>query len=220
MENFDNLKKQLAELKKGAATVPNFLSLLRILFIPAFMYFFFIGKYKAGVLVVFLSGMTDALDGFIARRFNQISALGKLLDPAADKLTQITLAVALFIHFNRCASGQMRLFSWLFLLFCLKELVMMISSVVLLSMNIVPRAAAIYGKLATLVFYLVMGLLLCFAPSIGAFAKWFTLPDAVIMLLVSLSALLTVIALISYIPDTVIKVRKNRLLKQGETKEE
>ena len=100
-----------------------------------------------------------------------------------------------------------RMFSWVFLLFILKELSMLIGSFVLLSMDIVPQAAEIYGKVATATFYLVMGLLMLFAPSFGAFSKFFTLPHMVIIIFVTLTAVLTIVALLSYIPDTVKRIK-------------
>ena len=75
-------------------TVPNVLSLLRIAILPAFIILYLFSReyqsdamqYTAFALLI-VSGLTDCLDGFIARRFNQASEIGKLLDPIADKLT-------------------------------------------------------------------------------------------------------------------------------------
>ena len=89
----------MKDLFKGCLTVPNLLTLIRILIVPLFAYLFLQGQLLAAVVVLFISGLSDFLDGKIARRFNQISALGKILDPVADKLTQITIAVLLFIKF-------------------------------------------------------------------------------------------------------------------------
>ena len=76
----------MKELFKGCWTVPNLLSVIRILLIPVFAVLFYDGEYLWAVFVLFLSGLSDFLDGKIARRFNQVSALGKVLDPVADKL--------------------------------------------------------------------------------------------------------------------------------------
>ncbi|MBM7623401.1 CDP-diacylglycerol--glycerol-3-phosphate 3-phosphatidyltransferase [Sporohalobacter salinus] len=79
----------------------NRLTLSRILIIPIFLYIFFVQfKYHlliAGV-IFFLSGLTDLFDGYIARTYNQVSNLGKLLDPLADKLTMVTVFTALAIN--------------------------------------------------------------------------------------------------------------------------
>ena len=130
--------------------------------------------------------------------------------------------MTLFIHFNHSEEESLKWFSYLFLLFCLKEALMLIGSFILLGMNIVPRAAEIYGKVATFVFYLVMGALLCFAPGMGAFAEWFELPDMAIVIMVSVSATLTVVAFLSYLPDTVRQIRnkKNAAKENAESENE
>lgn len=82
-------------------TLANYLTVLRLLFLPFFLLFFFLNiKYNyliAGVIFI-LSSLTDLLDGYIARKFDQVSAVGRLLDPLADKLTFITVFVALAIE--------------------------------------------------------------------------------------------------------------------------
>lgn len=219
MSGFQNLKHQFEDMGENALTIPNALSVVRIILIPVFVYLFLIENYKTAVLVVFISGMTDLLDGKIARHFNQISKLGKMLDPAADKLTQMALAVLLFLHFNDSDEETIKAFSYVFLLFCLKEFLMILSSFILLSWDIVPQAAAIYGKVATFTFYIVIGLVLCFAPNFGALHEYFTLPTTVIMVMVSVSAFLTITAFFAYMPDTLkqMRLRKERLAAQAES---
>ena len=83
--------------------IPNLLSLLRILLVPVFVILYLLSSdermdlmyWSFGVLI--LSGVTDSLDGIIARKCNQITDLGKLLDPVADKLTQVAVVLSL-IH--------------------------------------------------------------------------------------------------------------------------
>ena len=76
------------------ATLPNFLTLLRILAVPVFAIAVWYGHMAAACVLFAAAGLTDLLDGFIARRFNQGSPLGAILDPAADKLL-MTAAFAL-----------------------------------------------------------------------------------------------------------------------------
>lgn len=67
--------------------IPNTLTVIRILLLPVVVWRFVVGD-ATGALIAYLAAMlTDALDGIIARKFNQITALGKLLDPLADKLS-------------------------------------------------------------------------------------------------------------------------------------
>lgn len=87
------------KLRNKNLTVPNAMSLFRILVIPFFAYFFLKDNLTAAVIALALSGLSDALDGFVARRFNQITELGKMLDPLADKLTQGTVAVCIAVRY-------------------------------------------------------------------------------------------------------------------------
>ena len=194
-------------LFKGSLTIPNLLTLIRILLIPVFAVLFYRGYLIWAVVVLILSGLSDTLDGKIARRFNQVSELGKNLDTVADKLTQITIAVMLFIQFRNAHSEGLRAFSWVFLLFLIKEGIMVLGGAVMLAKGIRPGAAEITGKAATFVFYIVMLLIVAFGPEIGAFVRnvqdpLFVLPERVLMILVVLSVILTVIALFSYLPET------------------
>lgn len=197
----ESLKNQLGNLKEGALTIPNLLSVIRIILIPVFLVLFLKGHYLAAVIVLGISGLTDTFDGKIARKFNQISNLGKLLDPIADKLTQITLAIAYFFFFHASDDALLRNASWLFWIFVLKEVLMLIGGLILLSHDITPRAAIIYGKVATVAYYVVMILLLLVAPGFGVFHKWFALPSVAIVLLVAVAAVLTLVAFFAYAPD-------------------
>lgn len=199
----------IKNLFKGCLTVPNLLSLIRIILIPIFAVLYYNGHVGWALLMLFLSGVSDFLDGKIARRFNQVSDLGKILDPVADKLTQITIAVMLFIEFHSCQSSVMRAFSWVFLYFLFKEAVMVIGGAVMLAVGLRPGAAEIYGKVATFVFYGVMLVVIAFGPEIGVFREWFMLPEIAMMILVVISAILTTVALISYLPETFRQFRED-----------
>ena len=78
-------------------TIPNLLSLIRILLIPVFVALFFHDEMIWAALILIISGLTDTLDGYIARHFNMITNLGKVLDPIADKLTQAVVAFCLCV---------------------------------------------------------------------------------------------------------------------------
>lgn len=206
----ENLKKQLGNLMEGAMTIPNLLSVIRIILIPVFLVLFLMGSYLAAVIVLGISGLTDLFDGKIARAFNQVSNLGKLLDPIADKLTQITLAIAYFFYFHASDDALLRGASWLFWAFVLKELLMLIGGVLLLTHDITPQAAIMYGKVATVAYYVVMILLLLFSPGFGVFHNWFTLPSVAIIILVLISVVLTIIAFFAYAPDAVRQLRAKK----------
>ncbi len=182
-------------------TIPNFISFVRILLIPVFGILFRQGHLGWALVIVVISGLTDFVDGKIARKFNQISDLGKLLDPLADKLTQITLAILLFLEFNECSDATMKTFSWIFLIFLAKEAIFVVGAIIMLALGMIPSAAEIYGKAATFVFYGVMVVLFLFGPEVGVFSSFFTLPSIACVVLVIISAILTLVAFVSYIPD-------------------
>ncbi len=192
----------MKDLFKGCWTIPNLLSVIRILLIPVFAVLFYREEYGWAILTLVLSGLSDFFDGKIARKFNQISALGKMLDPVADKLTQVTLAVLLFVSFNNAQDATLKAFSWVFLVFIVKEIVMVLGGAVMLACGIRPGAAEIYGKVATFAFYAIMILVIAFGPEVGVFRTVFTLPNILMMILVIISAILTLVAFASYIPGT------------------
>ncbi len=192
----------MKDLFKGCWTIPNLLSVIRIFLIPVFAVLFYNQQYGWAVLTLVLSGLSDFFDGKIARKFNQISALGKMLDPVADKLTQVALAVLLFLSFNKAQDETLKAFSWVFLVFIVKEIVMVAGGAVMLACGIRPGAAEIYGKVATFAFYAIMIIVICFGPEVGVFRAVFTLPNVLMMILVIISAILTLVAFASYLPGT------------------
>lgn len=81
-------------------TIPNILTFFRLALIPVIVWLYaFAGWREWAVLVILVSGFTDILDGFIARKFNMMSDLGKAIDPLADKLTQLAVLACLIIDF-------------------------------------------------------------------------------------------------------------------------
>lgn len=186
-------------LFKGSLTIPNLLTALRIVFIPVFVALYYNDHVYWALLILVFSGLSDTFDGAIARRFNQVSELGKILDPVADKLTQITLAIMMFFAFRACESQAMRTFAWVFLVFLIKEAVMVVGGLLMLLVGIKPGAAEIYGKIATTLFYIVMSVLVALGPEIGI-VKSFSLPESVCMILVAVCAILTLVAFGSYMP--------------------
>jgi cardiolipin synthase len=130
--------------------VPNALTLIRFLLVGLYAYLFFnegIAYNEIWAFVVFLlAGLTDVLDGFIARRYNLVTKWGKLMDPLADKLMLITVLVCLFME------GFVSL--WVILIIVLKELLMIFGAAFLYKNRKVVVQANFYGKLATVLFYI------------------------------------------------------------------
>jgi cardiolipin synthase len=137
---------------KNIYTIPNILSILRILIVPFYVILYFNQSYTQAIILLIISGLTDVVDGFIARKFHQESELGKLLDPLADKITQISLVV--------CASMTHHEIIFLLLVVVFKELSMIIFNLFMLKKNMKPISSKWYGKLATACFYVGIGLIL------------------------------------------------------------
>ena len=126
--------------------IPNILTLIRFILIP-FIYTSVLSKHYLTALIIFtVSALTDVLDGYIARKFNYITDIGKLIDPLADKLTQISLLLSL--AFLKILPW------WIFSIVFVKELILVISASVLYSKKDVVVYSKWYGKLATTLFYL------------------------------------------------------------------
>ena len=81
-------------------TIPNMLSFFRLCLIPVFMWLYCVEKnYIWTGIILIVSGLTDTVDGFVARHFNMVSDLGKILDPIADKMTQAAMLFCLLTRF-------------------------------------------------------------------------------------------------------------------------
>ncbi len=204
------MKALLKEYFTGCLTVPNLLSVIRILLIPVFAVLFNDGNYLWAVIVLAISGLTDFFDGKIARKFNQISALGKLLDPIADKLTQITIAIVFYMTFSGSSDETVKKFSWVFLVFLIKEAVMVVGGAIMIMLGLKPVAAEMPGKIATFAFYAIMCLIMVFGPDIGILGNVFTLPASVMLILVGISVVLTIVAFGSYLPGVFKQVKERK----------
>lgn len=79
-------------------TIPNVLSILRLLSVPVFIWLFLTGHELVGVYIYGTAAFTDFIDGYIARALDQVTEVGKMLDPLADRVFVIALAVALVVH--------------------------------------------------------------------------------------------------------------------------
>ena len=202
------MNSNVKDLFKGCWTVPNLLSALRIVMVPIFAVLFHQGRYGWAVFVLALSGLSDFFDGKIARKFNQISALGKILDPVADKLTQITIAVMFYLTFRGSSDSFVRAFSWVFLIFLIKELVMVIGGAIMLAIGLRPSAAELPGKIATFAFYVIMIVIVAFGPDIGIIRQ--ILPPWLMLVLVCISAALTLVAFCSYMPGVAQQLREKK----------
>ncbi len=128
--------------------IPNILSSIRILLVFVFVFvFFYIGEnnYFWSAVVFLTAGATDVIDGFLARRFNWVTNLGKLLDPLADKMMQCTVLICLLIDDI--------LPWWLVFPFVFKEVFMLVGGFLMLKRRSIVVSSNKVGKLAALLFY-------------------------------------------------------------------
>ena len=135
--------------RKQLFTIPNLLSLLRLCMIPLIIWLYCTQKnYALTAVVLVLSGLTDMVDGYIARRFNMVTDLGKALDPVADKLTQASVMFCLLSRF------RMMLVPLLLLIF--KEVCNGVISLVVIKKTGKVCGADWHGKVCTWLLYAMM----------------------------------------------------------------
>ncbi len=128
-------------------TIPNILSILRLALVPV-MAVLYVKDYMIAALCVFVAAsLTDMLDGYIARKYNQITDLGKLLDPLADKLMVLT-SLALFYFMDK----SIPLF--VLLVMVIKEALLVLGGVVVYKKSDFVVVSKIYGKISTFLFML------------------------------------------------------------------
>lgn len=125
--------------------IPNALTALRLLIVPFLGYFMYSEKYILAIILFATGGLTDILDGYIARKYNLITKWGKVFDPLADKLMQITALVFLVMHHF--------IPTVVLAIVVLKELLMLIGGIMLYRKGKTVIGANWYGKLATVIFY-------------------------------------------------------------------
>lgn len=141
--------------KEQILTVPNLLSVVRLLLIPLIIWLYCVKQaYTAAVGVIILSGITDMADGIIARKFHMVSDFGKILDPVADKLTQAAIIICLTTRYKRMLV--------LIVLFAVKELCMGLMGAVTVKKTDTVNSAKWFGKVNTVVLYVVLVLLIFF----------------------------------------------------------
>lgn len=165
-------------------TIPNAISILRLILIPVYVVIYLGEKdgssLLAGIILIF-SGLSDLLDGWIARRFNQISTLGKVLDPLADKLTTITVFICLCVNY----------FSTLWALFAfilIKEIIMMSVGYVMVKKRGFVYSSMWFGKVTTFAIY-------C---AVTAFTIWPSLEGKYMQLIASVLLIMLAFSFFGY----------------------
>lgn len=156
--------------------IPNILTIFRLFLIPVFFMVFFSGmpNYLLYSIIVFLTaGVTDVLDGYIARKYNLVTKWGIVLDPLADKLMLLAVLSSLSI--------KNIIPSWIFIVVAMKEVLMIISGLFLYKKDtVIP--SNIFGKASTLLFYISI-FTIGFNPMAGDNLLYIAVASAVIALI-------------------------------------
>lgn len=167
--------------------IPNILTIIRFLLIPIILIYIFTGNYILALVVFTISALTDIADGFIARKFNLVSNFGKLMDPLADKLTQIATLTSLVI--------KDIIPIWILIIVISKEFIMICGASFLYGKDVVVYSKW-YGKLSTVLLYI--------AIVFSLLTKQFELTgiwEYIDLTLFTLAIIMTLFALVMYIKD-------------------
>ena len=183
--------------KKEILTIPNLLSLFRLLLIPVYMSIYLhaasTSDYYLSAAILAVSCLTDLVDGKIARHFNMISTIGKILDPFADKATQFTLIL--------CLALKHPILWYLVILFVIKDGFQLIAGSITLRQGRMLDGALFSGKICTTVLFVSL-ITLVMLPTLSN--KWITIitaVDAAFMLNAFIQYILAYICKSSYIHD-------------------
>ena len=136
---------------KDLFTIPNLLSLFRLTLIPVYMTIYLEGRYLLAGAILALSCLTDLLDGWIARKFDMCTQLGKLLDPLADKATQLSLTI--------CLSLRHPILRPVMLLLIGKEVFQLAAGILFLRQGKILSRGLLMGKICTAVLFLSLTML-------------------------------------------------------------
>lgn len=126
--------------------VPNILTICRLIFIPFIILSVYNNNYILAIILFTISSISDILDGIIARKLNLVSNFGKLMDPVADKLTQISIILIL--------SLKKIIPLWILIALTIKEFIMVLGGLFLYKKRDVVVSSKWYGKLTTVLIYM------------------------------------------------------------------
>ena len=140
----------IKDWKKDIMTIPNLLSLFRLILMPVYVILYQKATkpedYYIAAGIIAVSCLTDMIDGKIARKFNMISNVGKILDPLADKVTQFSLIL--------CLASKYPVLWYLVILFIIKETFQLVAGSINLSKGKMLKGALLSGKICTTVLFL------------------------------------------------------------------
>lgn len=159
--------------KKDIFNIPNMLSLFRLVLIPVYIYIYLNAReprqyFVAGTILA-VSCLTDMIDGKIARHFNMITPLGKVLDPLADKFTQLALTI--------CLSLKYPVLRPVLLLFLIKEFFQLGAAIIHYRKGKALNGALLSGKICTTVLFISLIVLVLFPNLSNSVVNTFAMVD-------------------------------------------
>ncbi|MCR5353757.1 MAG: CDP-diacylglycerol--glycerol-3-phosphate 3-phosphatidyltransferase [Clostridiales bacterium] len=183
--------------------VPNILSVIRILLVPVFVVLLLSGHNVAATIVFLAAGLTDVLDGYIARKYNCISTLGKVLDPLADKLIQASAFICLWV--------MNYIPWWMPVIYLIKEILTIIGASIVFTKKKSVVMSNVFGKLATVLVFGAIAVILLFKEKIS--------PLAIMIICIAVASYF-VISLGAYFIREFITRRKEKKAETGPQEEE
>lgn len=172
--------------RREVLTLPNLLSLLRLVMVGVFVRCYLDAtedsQYFIAGIILACSCLTDLLDGWIARTFNQVSCLGKILDPLADKITQLAMILLL--------SQRYPVLEPVLAMFLVKELFQLCAALLYLGKGKMLDGALIAGKLCTGVLFTTLTALVLLPRVPGAVVRGIAIADGIFLVISFLSYLL------------------------------
>lgn len=168
--------------------VPNILTIIRFFLIPFIVLFALKGNYVVASIFLIISGFTDVADGYIARKYNFVTDFGKLMDPLADKATQVSTLLVLVVQ------GIIPL--WILLVVVIKEFILIVGASFLYGKDLVVSSKW-YGKVSTVLFYVAIFFSMMF--------RQFNLSFTFDQYIYYLGVILTLFSLVMYIKAFFIK---------------
>ena len=189
-----NLKEKIRKLFTNVWTIPNVLTMIRLILVPVFVVLFLKGHKMAALAVFAAASLTDMLDGYLARKLNQVTDFGKLFDPLADKLMVLSAMIC---------QGIVGVFPWsAIIIVACKELFMVIGGLFMLKNNVVVYSNYV-GKAAQVCF--ILSLILAFFHD--ELTAWGVQLD-IILLWITVGRALC--AMVVYIVEAVKTIRKQK----------
>lgn len=146
--------------------IPNCISLFRILLVIAFVLMFtsdYSNRYIVSVIIFIVAGISDVVDGYLARKYKLESNFGKLIDPLADKLMQIAVAI--------CIATVDKGLIWVPVFLMLKELFMICGAAKLLKKDNIVVKANFFGKFATVIYFTIFLIIILFNNKLNIIVK-------------------------------------------------